>query len=138
MEKLQVQASVFTNHKVATALDCNFANDSQLVLAGHEDGFVRLYDLRQSQVKQTKVFECHDRFVSNVKINPKAENVFVTCALDGVLKLWDMRNEQTPLFVLKRTVSEAEDEAKLFGLAWNGASQILSGGSDSHVSVHQM
>lgn len=93
MDKLQVQASVFTNHKVATALACNFANDSQLVLAGHEDGYVRLYDLRQSQVKQTKVFECHDRYISNVKINPMNENVFVTCALDGVLKLWDIRNE---------------------------------------------
>ena len=46
MERSQVQASVFTNHKVATALDSNFANENQLVLAGHEDGFVRLYDLR--------------------------------------------------------------------------------------------
>ena len=133
-----MQASIFTNHKVATALDSNFANENQLVLAGHEDGIVRLYDLRQTQVKQTKVFECHDRYISNVKINPMAENVFVTCALDGQLKLWDLRNEQAPLYVLKRTVEEADDEAKLFGLAWNGASQILSGGSDSHVSVHTM
>lgn len=46
MEKQKVQASVFTNHKVATALDCNFAGDNQLVLSGHEDGFVRLFDLR--------------------------------------------------------------------------------------------
>ena len=89
-------------------------------------------------MKQTKVFESHDRYISNVKINPRAENVFVTCALDGLLKLWDMRNEQAPLFVLKRGGDEAADEAKLFGLAWNGASQIISGGSDSHVSVHQM
>ena len=123
---------------MATAIDSNFASENQLVLAGHEDGYVRLYDLRQSQVKQTKVFECHDRYVSNVKINPRAENVFVTCALDGLLKLWDMRNEQAPLFVLKRGGDEAADEAKLFGLGWNGASQIISGGSDSHVSVHQM
>lgn len=138
MERQQVQTSVFTNHKVATTIDANFASDNQLVLAGHEDGFVRLYDLRQSQVKQTKAFECHERYVSKVKINPRAENVFVTCALDGLLKLWDKRNEQAPLYVLKRGGSEAEDEAKLFGLAWNGASQIISGGSDSHVSVHQM
>ena len=46
MERQQVQASIFTNHKVATCLDSNFANDNQLVLAGHEDGIVRLYDLR--------------------------------------------------------------------------------------------
>ena len=106
------------------------------VLAGHEDGLVRLYDLRQAQVKHTKTFECHDRYISNISINPKVENVFVTCALDGLLKLWDLRNEQAPLYILKRN-DQSEDQ-KLFGLAWNGASQILSGGSDSHVSVHTM
>jgi len=64
MERQKVQASVFTNHKVTTTLDCNYSNDNQLVLAGHEDGLVRLYDLRQTQVKQTKTFECHDRYIS--------------------------------------------------------------------------
>lgn len=74
-----------------------------------------------------------------MKFNQRNENVFVTAALDGQVKLWDMRNEQAPLFVLKRQASpEDEDDAKIFGLCWNGASQILSGGSDSHVSVHSM
>ena len=45
-EKLLAQASVFTNHKVITALDSNFSNQNQLVLGGHEDGVVKLYDLR--------------------------------------------------------------------------------------------
>lgn len=48
MEKQKVQASIFTNHKVATAIDCNFSGENQLVLSGHEDGLVRLYDLRQA------------------------------------------------------------------------------------------
>mgnify|MGYP000966036200 FL=1 len=138
MERQKVQATIFTNHKVASTIDSNFANESQLVLAGHEDGLVRLYDLRQTQVKHAKTFECHERYISKVKINPRAENVFVTCALDGLLKLWDLRNEQAPLYILKRKAEQDSDDAKLFGLAWNGASQILSGGSDSHVSVHQM
>lgn len=141
MERMTAQATIFTNHKVATCIDSNFVGENQLILAGHEDGLVRLYDLRQAQVKHTKTFECHDRYISSVKINPRSENVFVTCALDGLLKLWDMRNEQAPLYVLKRGNSlsaDQEEDAKLFGLAWNGASQILSGGSDSHVSVHQM
>ena len=51
MERMQAQASVFTNHKVATAIDSNFANDAQLVLAGQEDGLVKLYDLRQASMK---------------------------------------------------------------------------------------
>lgn len=48
MEKLQVQASIFMNHKVATAIDIDFSNANELVLCGHEDGIVRLYDLKQS------------------------------------------------------------------------------------------
>ena len=48
MDRQQVQASVFTNHKVATCLDANFIGENQLVLAGHEDGMVRVYDLRQT------------------------------------------------------------------------------------------
>ena len=138
VEKLLAQASVFTNHKVITALDSNFANQNQLVLGGHEDGVVKLYDLRQAQAKLSKTFECHDRSITQVKINPCAENVFVTCAIDGDLKLWDMRNEQAPLSVLKRATSGNQDDVKLFALNWNGGSQILSGGSDSHISVHEM
>ena len=106
------------------------------MLGGHEDGFVKLYDLRQAQAKQTKTFECHDRCISQVKINPCAENVFITSALDEHVKLWDMRNEQAPLSVLKRATSV--EDVKLFALNWNGGSQILSGGSDSHISVHEM
>ena len=105
IEKLQAQASIFTNHKVVTAIDSNFSNQNSLVLGAHEDGVVKLYDLRQAQAKQTKTFECHQRYISQVKINPCAENVFITCALDGQLKLWDMRNEQAPLSVLKRAAS---------------------------------
>ena len=59
-------------------------------------------------MKHTKTFECHDRYISNISINPKVEQVFVTCALDGLLKLWDIRNEQAPLYVLKRN-DQSED-----------------------------
>ena len=64
--------------------------------------------------------------------------MFVTCAQDGQLKLWDMRNEQAPLSVLKRATTATSADMKLFALNWNGGSQILSGGSDSHISVHEM
>lgn len=50
-EKLAVQQSISTNHKTCTAMDVNFAKDNELVLCGHEDGVVRLYDLRQAQSK---------------------------------------------------------------------------------------
>lgn len=41
--KLQIAESIFLNHKTATAIDSN----SEYVLAGMEDGIVKVFDLRQ-------------------------------------------------------------------------------------------
>lgn len=43
MNKLQVVESIFTNHKVVTCVDST-QRDLAVVLGGHEDGTVRLYD----------------------------------------------------------------------------------------------
>lgn len=62
--------------------------------------------------------------------------MFLTSGYDGKVKMWDLRSPTEPLSILKRLSVTSED--KIFALAWNGASQILSGGADSHVSVHEM
>ena len=61
--------------------------------------------------------------------------MFISGSIDGTVKLWDLRNDEIPLANLK---SKNESEKKIFAAEWNGASQILSGGSDSHISVHSM
>lgn len=81
--------------------------------------------------------ESHERYISQVKLNYLNENVVVSGSYDGDVKLWDIRNESKPLFNLARAQKDAEDY-KVFAMAWNGPNQILSGGSDSHVSVHSM
>jgi hypothetical protein len=49
-----------------------------------------------------------------------------------------LRNTDVPLANLKNKNVENVVDYKVFALDWNGASQILSGGSDSHISVHSM
>lgn len=86
-------------------------------------------------------FQAHERCVTTVKFNPQVENVFISGSHDGQVKLWDLRNDEEPLAVLKHKVSnkaELNDDYRVFATAWNGASNILSGGSDSHVSMHKM
>ena len=81
-------------------------------------------------------YEGHDKFISKVQFNPEVENIFISGSLDGTVKLWDLRNDEKPLANLKNKASG--DEYRVFAAEWNGASQILSGGSDSHISVHSM
>lgn len=54
--------------------------------------------------------------------------------------MWDLRNEQTPIATLKRKQNNgnSNENFKLFALDWNGPSQILSGGSDNQIAVHEI
>jgi len=40
--------------------------------------------------------------------------------MDGSVKLWDLRNKETPLSNLKNKIKD--DDYKVFSTAWNGAS----------------
>ena len=110
MNKNSIAESIFTNHKVVTCIDSVAKN--QVILGGHEDGIVKLYDLRSSSVKQHKVFESSTAYTSQVKICPKDENLFVSSSYDGKLRVWDLRNENEPLYVMKRGKGVKEDEFK--------------------------
>jgi WD40 repeat protein len=132
--KQAVQESIFTQHKTMTAVDTS----GMMVLAGMEDGLIKVFDLRSQSTKAQSVMEfaAHQKWVSQVKCNPQSENVFLSAGYDGKVKMWDLRNATEPLSTLKRATAGEKD--KVFGVAWNGASQILSGGVDSHISVHEM
>ena len=89
-------------------------------------------------------FEGHKNWVTKVQFNPQNENIFLSGSIDGTVRLWDLRNDETPLANLKHKSYKSDEDQqnisdlKIFALEWNGASQILSGGSDSHISVHSM
>ena len=80
----------------------------------------------------------HTRYINQIKFNSFVENVFLSASIDGTVRLWDLRNTDVPLANLKNKNVENVVDYKVFALDWNGASQILSGGSDSHISVHSM
>ena len=142
VEKGRVIESILTQNKVAQTMD---GLNENLILTGQEDGVVKLYDLRESatdsrRYKVAGQYSGHIRGVTRVQFNPATENVFISAGLDGSLKMWDTRNNSGALFSLKRKNASGKEDSdvKLFGACWNGPSQVLSGGSDSHISVHQM
>lgn len=134
-----IKQSIMTDYKSPLTID---SSQDNLILAGCEDGIVRLYDTRASKQNQVKTsFQAHQRCVTALKFNPQVENVFISGSHDGQVKLWDLRNDEEPLAVLKHKVStkaELNDDYRVLAVTWNGASNILSGGSDSHISMHKM
>lgn len=103
-ERSQMIESIFTNHKVVTALDTACSGEQPIALTGHEDAAVRLWDMRSG--KSERRFKCslesHEKYISQVKLNYMNENVFVSGSYDGQAKLWDIRNESKPLYTLAR------------------------------------
>lgn len=133
VDRLQVEEVLFTSHKVPTCLDSSLEST---LLSGHEDAIVRLWDVRSGALAKTfkTQFEGHEKWISQVRFNYSVENVFLSASYDGTVRLWDLRNEEAPIASMKR--KEQAEDYKVFALEWNGPSQILSGGSDSHISVH--
>ncbi|TNV79220.1 hypothetical protein FGO68_gene6698 [Halteria grandinella] len=132
VERQQIEEILFTQHKVPTALD---ASKETSLISGHEDGIVRLWDVRSGSSSNYKSqFDSHSKWISQVRFNPTVDNIFLSASYDGTVKLWDLRNAETPLATLKK--KEGGESYKVFAVEWNGPSQIVSGGSDSQVSVH--
>jgi WD40 repeat protein len=57
-----------------------------------------------------------------VRFNPTVEHIFLSGSYDGAIKLWDLRNEETPLATLKRKDGAVSELYKVFALEWNGPS----------------
>lgn len=74
------------------------------------------------------VYEGHRGWVTSIKLNPRVENVFISSSLDGTVRLWDLRNNEAPVALLKHKqyVSEGTEvnvnDLKMFAAEWNGSS----------------
>ena len=134
-----IKQSILTSHKVPTCMDTSSRN---LILTGSEDSTIRLWDCRTGSERPAKQmlhsYQGHQAWISSVQLNPQDENIFISGSLDGTARLWDIRNDEVPIANLKQKHGKPVDEFKVFSVEWNGSSQILSGGSDSHISVHTL
>jgi len=119
-----IKQSILTDNKLPTCMDTAFGN---LILAGCEDGVVRLFDTRvgSSSTKGKQLaasFASHGKYIQQVCFNPQVENVFLSGGMDGVLKLWDIRNDDVPLANMKHKSKDSKEDFKVFAVDWNGAS----------------
>lgn len=123
----RVTNTIFTNNKTIIALD---TTPEGLVITSHEDGDVRVWDPKASKLV-TRIPGHNSYWVSQISMSPASSQIFATCGYDGGVSVWDLRCEK-PLYHLKTTSD------KLFGLAWNGAGQIISGGDAGEIYMHKI
>ena len=137
VERQQTEEVIFTEHKVPTSID---SSKESILLTGHEDSLIRLWDSRSGTSERSfkSLYESHSKWISSVQFNSSVDNIFISSSFDGTVKLWDLRNEESPLSTLKRKDASLSEDYKVFDIEWNGPSQIISGGSDSHVSIHTL
>jgi ribosome biogenesis protein len=103
---------------------------SPLILSGHADRTVRLWDPRSKGQLVVGQFKSHKAWVPSVQWHPTAEHLFASASHDGNVKIWDKRSE----FALH---SIPAHEQKALCVAWYADDLFLSGGADTKLKVHQ-
>ena len=85
---------------------------------------IRLWDVRSGVSEKTfkSQYESHDKWISQVRFNYNVDNIFLSGSYDGTVKLWDLRNEESPLATLKRKEQPGSEDFKIFAVEWNGPS----------------
>lgn len=131
IEPSTLQSIFRINTQYSTPLKIGSRHRSnQCTLIGFEDGNLRLFDLRSNQKKAQKLFKSHSQMISSVDFCPYEDNLFISGALDGVVKVWDMRSD-LPLY----SVNVAQN-SKIFSVKWVSGKVFVSGGDDSSLTQH--
>jgi ribosome biogenesis protein len=120
---LKPTTTFLTKDSITTSIS---HHNSTNILTSHEDGYVRLWDLRHPS-SPSITFKGHSKLISQVQYNVKKGNIFATGSYDTSIKVWDVRST-FPI----QTVSAHQD--KVFGVLWKDEKELIGGGADGEVS----
>lgn len=119
------ETSSWATHSAALAMAFN--EQHNVLLSGHDDKRVRVWDPRADASNASqKILRAHKGWVTGIA---SQGNGFATCGRDGYVKVWDLRSD-LPLQVY--TVNEAS----LLCIDWSNEAQIVTGGDDNLIHVH--
>ncbi|KAK5666031.1 hypothetical protein BDV3_006964 [Batrachochytrium dendrobatidis] len=105
-----------------------FSKESGLIVTGHSDNLVRLWDPRSKDGLVVKMkFSSHTNWVSCVAWSPTSTFNLASGSYDSTVKVWDVRSSSAVY-----SLAGAEPDCKVFGLDWSG-DLICSGGEDTKI-----
>ncbi|KAJ3036804.1 hypothetical protein HDV00_002357 [Rhizophlyctis rosea] len=128
-------ANTSTMNCEVTILDADHSERSGLLVTGHTDNLLRLWDPRVQEGLVVKLkLASHKNWVSSVSWSPTSIYTLASGSYDGTIKVWDIRST-TPLYSLSGGKNEGGEWGKVLALDWADGF-VLSGGEDSELRVH--
>ena len=120
----------FMYFKDSMALTMDYSSSKRVLLTGHINGAIRMFDDQTRNKTTQKVFKSHSSFISSVKWNPTNEHVFISADGSGKIKVWDIRAD-FPVYTI-----EGSKDDKIYDLAWIGEKHFCSGDANGLLVKH--
>merc|ERR1712137_190038 len=108
----------------------SYNKSNNLILTGHADRTIRLWDPRSKENVIKSQFKSHKAWVPGVQWHPTNSFYFASASHDGTIKVWDSRSS----FAL-HTIECHKDKALC--VAWENDRTVVSGGADSKLQVYE-
>ncbi len=108
----------------------SFSPINHNLITGSCDRHIRLWDPRSSEGSLVKaVYSSHQSWVSSIDWSSCNENQFISGSYDNVVKQWDIRSPNAPLYDL------IGHEDKVLCVDWSSNQYIISGSADNQLKI---
>ena len=130
----------FTDKNISDCLLLTFGNENKLLIS-LTDGEVIIYDLDHKKIEK-ELTQGHAGTIFDLKFNPFIKGLMATSSIDGMIKIWDIYNQEKNIINLtssKLGLIKEEDLPQIIAIKWSPNEEnknlILSGDSKSTIKI---
>ncbi|KAG7193648.1 ribosome biogenesis protein ytm1 [Scheffersomyces spartinae] len=110
--------------------------EHNLIATGSLARHINLHDPRQDSSSFKKLVG-HTNFVVDLAASPTNKLMFVSASHDGTCKVWDVRSDRSMYTITRNDEEAAKAKLKVFGVCWDQAIGIISGGEDKTIQINK-
>ena len=130
----------FTEKNISNCLLITFSNENKLLIS-LTDGEVIIFDLDHKKIEK-ELTQGHAGTIFDLKFNPFIKGLMASSSIDGMIKIWDIYNQEKNIINLTSTklgLIKDEDLPQIISIKWSPNEEnkklILSGDSKSTIKI---